>query len=379
MAHHDELLDEAWRASRASRSAEAALLFRSTASAALAVGNRAVWFKAMVQAGISTAISGDCRGGLKLLLEARQSEPEEAPRRDAWLSRLYLAHITLSARPERSRLERLVADLRVYAGNDRQLANDVSEFEVQWAMRCGDCGKALGLCEATYQLPELAESSRQYLAYLAAGICTELGRFSDSREWLAALKRWKGSATVERYIADAGLDLALAEGQSPVMLRELLRIYMDRASEVQRDDTADILSESIVRVHLLDLDAGDPAGESHPSRAEFLRLPKMRQDVHNLFSRHLRYLDYRLACLRFAAGVPPVDDCFYRSPQRVPASLIPAHCEEFQSRLRKARTVAKATLRYALHLDNLLACNCRQLEVQARSERIEEIARAAVG
>lgn len=378
MAHYDELLADAWRANRDDRHAEAAMLFRSSASAALEVGNRAAWFKAMVQAGVSTAMFGDYRGSLRLLIEARQSEPEEAPRHEAWLARSWVGDIILNTRPERSRLERLVADLRVFAGNDREKASAVSILEATWARQRGDFVRALALCEATYQLTD-SDISRKYLAYSAAGICADVGKFTECREWHAALRQWKGSASADRYIAESELCLALAEGQPLATLRELLRIYIDRASDVQRDDTADILRNAIVRVHLLDLDAGDPAGESHPSRAEFRSVPMMRQDVHRRYDRHLRCLDYRLACLRFSAGVPPAEDAYYRNPQRVPVSLTAAQPEEFRQRLRKARLAVKTTLRYALHLDNLLECNWRQVEIQARSERIKEIARAAVG
>lgn len=354
------------------------MLYRSSASAALEVGNRAAWFKAMVRAGVATAMFGDYRGGLRLLIEACRAEPEDAPRQEAWLARKSVFEITLNTRPERSRLERLAADLRVFAANDREEANDLSTLEVVWAMRAGDAVKALALCEATYQLTA-SDDSRRYLAYLAAVICADVNKLTECREWHAALNRWKGSATADRYIAELELRLALAEGQPLAKLRELLRIYIDRASDVQRDDTADILRDAIVSVYLLDLDAGDPAGESHPSRAEFRRLPMMRQNVHIRYDWRLRCLNYRLACLRFSAGVPPTEDDYYRNPQRVPVSLTAAQRAACQQRLCKARIAVKTALRYALHLDNLLECNCRQLAVQGRSERIEEIARAVVG
>lgn len=375
MAHHDELFKEGRQAYRADRNAEAALLYRSAASAALELGDRTAWFKSIVWAASATGSKGDIQTSLALLLEARQSEPEDAPQYEAWMSRKLLFHITKATRPERARLEQLLADLRSYATIHHAPAADLLVLEGTLFESCGDWQASLCRFEAAWQTSDGIGYYKSYVAYNAAYMCLQLGRFAACRDWLAALDRC-GDTCVPRWRAELALKLALAEGQPFATLLSQLRTYADLAAGVQRDETAEVARELFARTHLLDPNAGDPAADFHPSRAELRQRFRHRQDVHFRYETHLLYLDYFLACLRYTAGVPATDDSFYCQPQQVPPHLTPSDSDQFQCRLRKARASFRSTLSYARHLDNLLECDWRQREVQARSERIEEIARA---
>jgi hypothetical protein len=377
MARHAELFREGLQADRADRVTEAALLFRSAALAALEFGDRAAWFKGMVRAAYSTSERGDIRGGLALLLEARLSEPRDAPEVEAWMARTLLFIITRDTRPERPRLEQLLGDLRSYATTHSIWANEVPVFEASLSGLYGDWRTALACYETGWQATDgQSDRVRSYCAYRAAEHCLRLGQLSSCRDWISALDQCK-YMSVPRWSAESLLLLAQAEGKPFSTLLSCLRSYADRATDVpQRADTTDVLRELITRTHLLDPNAGDPAADFHPSRAELRRKPRSQQDVHCRYDVRLLYLDYRLACLRHVAGVPPAHDVFYQLPQRVPTELTPAYPDEFQGRLRKARTAVASTLRYARRLDNLLECSYREREVQDRRERIEEIARA---
>jgi hypothetical protein len=376
MAYHDNLFKEGRQANRVGRVAEAALLFRSAASAALEFGDLTAWFKSMVWAAVATSTKGDIRTSLALLLEARQSEPEDATQLEAWMVRRELFLITLATRPQRARLEQLLTDLRFYATTHRDRTNEVLQLEERLVSSCGDWRTALACCENVWQASEGYDYLRAYSAYTATEHCLQLGQFAAGREWISALGRCDHES-IPRWNSESTLHLACAEGQPFATLLSHLRTYIDRVAGVQRADTADIIRILIARIHLLDPNADDPAADFHPSRAELRQPPKNRQDVHSRYHAHLIHLDYRLACLRHAAGVPAVDDYYYYQSQQVPTRLTPADPDEFQRRLQKVRVAAKSTLRYACHLDTLLECDYRQREVQARSERLEEIARAA--
>lgn len=375
MAHHNQIASEAMQAYQAERSAEAALLFRSAASAALELGDRAAWFKYIVWAADATYMRGDMQTSLALLLEARQSEPKDVPQFEAWLARKELFFITNSTRPERARLEQLVTDLRSYATIHRVPQGDLPSLEGNLFLFCGDWCMALAFYEAAWQAHDGYGFLKSDSAYSAALCCLRLGRLAACRDWIVASADFGDEGWVTHHSfqrIELTLRLALAGGQPFASLLPSLRIFTERATS----NGVDEVREFIARVHLFDPDAGDPAADFHPTRAELRRPLKNRQDVHYRYDSHLLHLDYRLACLRHAASVPAVDDLYYYQPQQVPPHLTPADPIEFQRRLHKARAAVRSTLRYARHLDNLIECDYRQREVQARSERVEEIARS---
>lgn len=375
MAYHHKIAEEAHQAYRADRMAEAVLLFRRAASAALEFNDRTAWFKNTVWAAHAASQKGDVQTSLALLLEARQSEPEEALN-EAWIARKQLLFITIATRPERSRLDQLREDLRSYATTHHVPAGDLLEIEGVVFQRCGDWGTALARFEAAWQAYDGRGFLKAGKAYFAAYCSLRLGQFAPCRDWIAAFDREENYLFVNRENAEVVLRLALAEGQPFGTLLSHLRTYNDRSAGHQRDEVVDGVREFTARIHLLDPYAGDPAADFHPSRGELRRPLKERQDVHSRYDAHLLHLDYRLACLRYEAGVPAVDDFYYYQPQQVPAHLAPADLNQFQRRLHKARAAAGSTLCYARYLDTLLKCDYRQREVQARRERIEEIAQA---
>jgi len=376
MAHHHKIAEEARQAYDAGRMAESELLYRRAASDAFELGDLAAWFKHTVWAANATWLRGDAKASLTLLLEARQSEPEDASQNERWVARKLFFVIARSTRPERARLEHFLADLRSYAAAYHVPGGDFAQLEGRLFLSRGDWRTALTRHEAAWQAYDGNGYYKSGKAYSAAHCCLRLGQLAACRDWIAALDQEGKDASHHVWSAELTLRLAIAEGQPLVTLLSHLRTYIDRAAKQQRYGIIDEVRELTARVHLLDPYAGDPATHFHPARAELRRSPKNRQDAHYRYASHLLFLDYRLACLRHGGSIPAVDDFYYYQPQQVPAHLMPADPDQFQRRLHKARSAAQSTLRYARDLDNLLECDWRQREVQARSERIEEMARA---
>jgi hypothetical protein len=373
MSHHREIGREGQEAYLASRMAEAAMLYRRAASASLEVGDCAAWFEFMVRAADASLEKGDALTSLALLLEARAAEPEDAEDFSRWWSRVKLLELTESLRPAWGRLQQLFADLGSYASIHTVPAGDLPEHEGDLLRLRGDWSAALGRYEAAWQAFDGRGGIRAGKAYAAAHCCLQLGRLAGCRDWISAIDQSREENKTHFWSAELSLLVGLAEGEPFVTLYPKLGRYTDRAADLQRYDVDDSVRVLVARVHLLDPCAGDPAANLHPARAELRRPPRNRQNVQCRYLAHLVHLDYCIGCLRHAAGIPAVDDLYYRHVQQIPARMRPADRDQFQRRLHRVRAAARGTLRYARHLDALLECDYRQREVRSRTERIEEM------
>lgn len=375
MPYHAEIAAEARQAYVESRYSEALLLYRRAASLALVVADRSAWYGYSVRAADVLFIKRDLHAALASILEARQLEPRDAPLGEAWWLRQLMFDVTQALHPVCSRLGQILADLRAY-GAERSLSmSDVSLLEGQLLFAQGNWRAGLAQIEISWRDHIEGEGCwRTFKAYIAADCCLRLGDFTSCREWTAALDQCdRGAVETRSRSAALTLWLAVAEAQSVPVLLRYLRTYLDR-------ERGPGVREAMSRVHLLDSSAGDPAADVHPTYGELRHPLEARQDVHSRYAAHLLHLDYRLACLRYAAGVPAVDDLYYRWPQQVPTDPIAvADLSQLRHRLHKASIAARCVLRYARRLDMLLECDYRQNEVRARWARIAEIALVCLG
>ncbi len=397
MAHYHDLHEDALDANKAGRYADEALLWRRAAAAALEIGDRAGWFKATVEAAAATQLVGDSQTALALLLDARQSEPADAPILNVWAARTLMYGIVRTTRPERGRLDALLEDLCGYAAGRPVPAADLAALEAAFLDTVGDPRSALARCETAWQVHDGAGYSKCWSAAAAARLCVGLDRPAACRDWIEAIGRADNDkfARVAIRQTQRRLDLALAECAPPADLTALLRTLTDRTLTTQAGDLAADLRDYAIRVHLLDPENGDPAHRLHPAWGELRRRLPHRWNVHYRFDARLLFLDYRLACLRHAAGLPAVDDKYHRQPDdltqaRRPVGWVersethPARTQADPSpatpdlpiRLHKARAAADWAMVYARKLDGWLQCDWRQLKVAEARARIEAIATA---
>jgi hypothetical protein len=409
---------------RATRLRDAALLWRRAAAAAREIGDAAGWFQATVWAAEATYLSGDPPAALALLLDARQREPDDAPAHEAWFARCLLFDIVRATRPQRARLGALLADLRAYAAGCAVPAGDLPHLEAVFCEAIGDWQRALDHWETAWQRRDGTGRTKSEFGNRAAALCLRLDRWDACRDWIEAIGRAgddQFASAVALVQTQRRIDLALATGAPHAELAALLRALTDQTLATQRDQWSAALRDYAVRVHLLDpgatpnpaagADTGpatgseqgpadpaaDPAHPLHPARAELRHRHPDRHDVHSRFDARLLFLDYRLACLRHAARLPPRDDKYHRQPdaltrlapaatpagnpsadQRSASAATPAKPPDLATRLDQARAAAGWAMAYAQKLDGWLQCDWRQRAVTARRERIEAIA-AAVG
>jgi hypothetical protein len=178
-------------------------------------------------------------------------------------------------------------------------------------------------------------------------------------------------ANCEKNVLRSEIRWQLAVDQSIEKLRVRVARFLDYSARIEAISQTEFL---VLKAWLLDSDLGDPCDLAHPSREGLSRRSPSDQGLSDIYDRAVAVLCYRLACLRYSVGVPPVDDVYYQKPQRFPDGQCLSDADEVRRRLYKARVAVRWAMRWAVHLDALLECDWRQLEVQAHSERIEEIA-----
>ena len=133
------------------------------------------------------------------------------------------------------------------------------------------------------------------------------------------------------------------------------------------------LRKAQIGVALLDPENGDPAKSWHPARVACRQPLQSPLNIHHRYEHNLLVLDYRLACLRFASGLAPVDDQYGDAPER-PLDVIPS--PDATARLGKARAALAVARWHAARLDGMLECDWRGVEVDRRAAWIEAIAEA---
>lgn len=143
------------------------------------------------------------------------------------------------------------------------------------------------------------------------------------------------------------------------------------------DWKADALAE-MLRCQLLQPAYGDPAGPAHPACALLRQRSSGRLMVQTVYEWRLLVFDYRLACLRFAADVPAVEDEWYRTPQDLGAVRPAPGLTQagLARRIDQARQAGRRALDYARYLDQCFACGWREDEVRGRLARLDAIAAA---
>jgi len=132
-----------------------------------------------------------------------------------------------------------------------------------------------------------------------------------------------------------------------------------------------------VRTLLLQPDLGDPAYPRHPARFRLRHRFQGKPGVFDVYSRTLLVADYRLACVRYCLGVPPVDDDWYQQPQQL-LTRLPADFQlsDFQQRVQLACRGIHLAQKQAVYLDGCFQCQWRQAEVQQRQTRLDQLVNA---
>jgi hypothetical protein len=132
-------------------------------------------------------------------------------------------------------------------------------------------------------------------------------------------------------------------------------------------------TEVQVRSLLLDQSLDDPENKFHPARTRIREFRFKRQDIDAVYQWRLLKADYRLASVRYAAGMLPVVDMWYRKPHNLSSCGLKVSRDAFVKRIQRARQTYASAMHQAQFLDQRFACDWRRQEVLSHQDRLKEI------
>ncbi|MET8142144.1 hypothetical protein ABZU32_17695 [Sphaerisporangium sp. NPDC005288] len=356
---------------------EAAFLFEQARRLAAEDGQAARAFGVGVRTARCWMFAGDQARGLGLLLELLTDIPVSANVRDIYDGRMlsYWQQFA-STCPDITKIEAIAADLdrlciAIGMSDSRDIPfrtgyllgwqgrwqEAISQYEIAWSRRTGH-GMAL-----------------RDVASAVALAALRINRRSEARRWLDALKSVDHSH--DARIRASFVRLRIALWDNDVQDARACVLEADDAMRgVQRDRYTAQMTEVIVAALLLDPRFGDPLSDLHPA---VRRLADYPASEHASLAGDLRWrlitARLRLAELRYAAGMRPAEDLFYRQPQeprRRGAARLP---RELRGRTAAARQACDEAMGAAVELDRAFRCTMRQTEVDGLRRRVDEIAR----
>lgn len=312
-----------------------------------------------------------------LLLESSYQQSWESFA--SWLLRKKIFECTCHVADEYTKIESKLADLLSYANTHAVPKHDPEVIQADWFRDRGDFKQALQHYERANLLHE---DSYGYLkcGYAdSASLCAmHLKQFDTAIDWINLIDN-----TAERqqgfinYIlinqAFVKFTLARTQGQAFTQLKSLhmdidnINPYLDEGKTSRR--------EAQFYLALLNPDGGDPNHKAHPSRRLLLWSHTIIEQRFEVFYYLILVLDYRLACLRYIAGLPPHDDEWREFVK--PDAINIEDKVEFARRLKKVQTVATSTIKRAKLLDKILQCSYRTEKTQKRINAINAIAELA--
>ncbi|MGW3032000.1 hypothetical protein ACWDCB_12325 [Streptomyces sp. NPDC001178] len=368
-----ELVQRAKEADAADDLWTAALLYERVHEVASAQG-REDWARwALREAAGCWSVSSEPDRGLSLLMHGLH-EAGPPDQESYWLHALfvgYAMHLDVVVDDIDGQLDQL-SELAVDVWGDEGAITPFLQGELL-GLR-GDWSGALGAYERAWADRETGGPgcSAAVIASWAADAALRLARREEAQRWtelcaLHARRVWERNHVAARHV-----NLALFDNDAPAAraASRALDAIMSRQRPVYRDVA------TLEAVHALLLDPGqeDPAEPAHLTR---LMLGRHADEGALSFDVRYRWLRTRvcleLASLRYAAGIPPRDDIYYRQPDAMPTPDRIRLPDEMEKRLSVLHEACDIALAHAREADTRFGCSWREHEIadlRARGEHI---------
>lgn len=364
---YDALDKEARALYWAGKYSAASLTWARGREAARTLGDHSAAFKAGFWEANAWRWEGDLHRALSLLLLLLSEEPPDAPAFERWEAHELSFEVQIALRPEIGRVRRLLADLEDLALRQAHPSGDLHYCRGELAFYQGDREQALRHYARGWQAHDGQGFASHMFAWKALMCNLHLVRRPDAESWWRHLSVTNQDKYEEarRMLKAATLILALEAGNFAAVAA-----CVDNGCGW---NWFELRGQLLLRGRSLD-PLHDPIDSSHPARK--LAAPERKQDVHDRYDNLLALVDYRLACLRYAAGLPAVDDLYYRQPDVLPPRITPTDPEKFRMQKRSFDFTCHLLQRHARRIDALLECDWRTHEVNTRRQRAEAIATA---
>lgn len=378
-AEIDELLEQAHAAAARDQNKHAALLYERARQLAIQSGQAARSYKIGVWAKRSWSHAGEERRSLTLLLELLHDTPPAADPWDIYEAKDENFWYQVMSKPDPN-LDFIVAcaheldSLCSSLGHPR--SRDIPYRQSFIFKRQGKWEEALAQCEIMWSRSNETGTDIFNAASGAATIALKLARRDESERWLANITSDNWPASAMSSAAYVRLAIALYDNDSSAAKTTLLALDDSmRGVEHFRYSVQD--AEVAVAALGLDEKLGDPLSSAHPGSMRLAEFPVNEFDISHITLYRLSAALYRqIAGLRYAAGMKPVDDFYYRKPhQLLPrgAARLP---EEIAARVASARRACDDAMAVAAAIDAAYRSTFRQDDITAMRGRINEIAAA---
>jgi hypothetical protein len=321
-------------------------------------------------------LAGQPLRGLSLVLEVLANIPANIAPHDIWMAKLRAFELMRCFRPDLPFLEACLSDLRVLAReHDMEVTADLLRLEALLCRARGQHAEALARFEQAWNHAGTCGLHPYLIVYGA--IFSALGsmNLTAAHRWSELLSRM-GEASLEVraawYESQARVGLYRNE---PDLARAMVRDLEHLVAKTQQAIWQRRVVMLRVRSWLLSTTPEDPMSLSHPLWTVLTQHIDGTSEVFDEYDRVLTLVDVRVAALRFALKVQPVDDLFYSQPQRFMASkradFVPS--DEVARRVEQFHWALKRAVPLATRLDAAFRCNWRKAELLEREARVEEL------
>lgn len=324
-------------------------------------------------------LAGKALRSLTFLTEAFHAKQAERGGSRIWNTHRQLFDFYRCFKPQWCRLQEQLGHMRRLQEQDPQLpVSDLLRCEAVVARGQGNHHLAVQLLERAWQHHNPCRGLSLFImAHNASWSSLERGDREGADFWAQRLKQ----CDQECEDACAGwwemqVRLALWDGNATLLRDGAVQLFPHAHPSEQ---TVWWRRTAVLRVRCLLMDParGDPQDHTHPARQQLCRPAVATLEVDDTFHRAILVVDYRLACLRYAVGLSPVEDLYYRHPAAVPLSSLKLRVssEEINLRVRKVRAAMNRATSIAQSFDAAYRCQWRQDVVNARRRRLEVIRR----
>jgi hypothetical protein len=374
-----ELVDQARAADRREQQRQAAFFYEQARRHAIDSGQVARAFSIGARTARSWGIAGDYRRELTILLELLYDIPDTADPWDVYLTKQQYLWYLLGSKSDPD-LDQITACAHELDSLCASLGEpDSRDIPYRAAIILSEQGKyaeALTQYEIAWSRQVAGSIYLGEIASRAAIMALSLDQRTEAQRWLNHISSdyWADDARVRS--AYTRLLIALYDNSMREARAALLGAD-DAMRGVERPRYTAELTDIAMAALLLDQRFGDPLGASHPAGQRLAEFPDSELSIPaRTYYWHISTIILQLAGLRYAAGITPVDDVYYRKPHRLRSSSAARLPSDLRRRADVAWQACDNAKPVVAQLDRSFRCSWRQERIEAFRSRIDEIATA---
>jgi hypothetical protein len=376
-AQIDQLVQNGYAAFNRNQNAHAALLFGQARALAIEIGtrNRAFGIGALEVNALERS-EGFIRY-ITLLSSLLQEIPEEADPIDIyWVKCEYLWYLTYYAMDPR--LDKLIESLQDLEGVCRSAgplyAGQIEDWRAKIALHRGMWQEAVTRYEVSWSNPRLDFQGCTIPGEIIQSLL-RLGKADDAHRWAASVTSRYSPSRAQTVASHIRVLMALHDNDAAAC----------RGAVLAADDSISGTQWVILRAEHIRLTAlalvlddiqADPLAPGHPSSLRLAEFSKQNISESSYVASllHETAIILKIAGLRYATGMDPVDDLYYRKPHQLQPRSKARLPDSIPARVATARDACDAALPLASRLDKGFQCTYRQDDITAWRARIDQIA-----